>query len=82
MAIQPSYWNFFKLALNGGLDITDGLGGDILNPLGKLMDWIVVHKTALIVGGVVIVGGIALTSLLPVLMLPAKLAKGVAAIAA
>jgi hypothetical protein len=44
--------------------------------------WIEKHKTGLVVGAVVIVGGILFIQLAPVLMLPFKAAKGIAALAA
>lgn len=53
------------------------LGG----PLGAL-SWLVNHKTAVLVGVVAVGGGIVLLELLPVLMIPAKAAKGIAALAA
>lgn len=46
------------------------------------LKWIVTHKTGVMIGAVAVVGGIILIQLLPVLMLPFKAAKGVAALAA
>jgi len=44
--------------------------------------WIEKHKTAIVVGGVVIVGGILLLEIIPVIAIPLKAIKGIAALAA
>ena len=44
--------------------------------------WIVEHPNEIIIGAVVVVGGVLLISIMPALMMPAKLAKGIAAAAA
>jgi hypothetical protein len=44
--------------------------------VGSMLLWLAEHQRALVIGAVVVVGGIGLLSILPVLMLPAKAAKG------
>ena len=44
--------------------------------------WMIDHKNVLVIGAVVVVGGVAFMSILPMLLVPAKIAKGVTALAA
>jgi hypothetical protein len=59
-------------------------GGPLPNAPGGLswLAWIEKHKTAIVVGGVVVVGGILLLEIIPVIAIPLKAVKGFAALAA
>lgn len=58
--------------------------GPLPNAPGGLswLAWIEKHKTAIVVGGVVVVGGILLLEIIPVIAIPLKAVKGFAALAA
>lgn len=49
--------------------------------VGNMLLWLATHQRAIVIGAVVVVAGIGLVSILPMLMLPAKAAKGIAAAA-
>jgi hypothetical protein len=46
------------------------------------LSWLVNHKTGVLIGVVTLVGGLIVVQLLPLLMVPAKIVKGIAAVAA
>ena len=60
-------------------------GKEMLDSTGdtlSLVAWLLAHQRVLIIGAVAVVGGIGLLSIMPLLMLPAKVAKGAALLAA
>lgn len=53
-----------------------------VDPLANFLAWIIKHRTAIVITAGVTVGGVLLLQLMPVLMMPVKAAKGIAALAA
>lgn len=73
------------LAASAPLDVVAQAGGleaPKLPGTGGIFSWVAAHKTQLLILGGVVVGGLVLLEVAPLLALPGKLAKGVAALAA
>lgn len=87
---KPSYKLPQPLQQDAGsalLQVTDPKNiGDAIKKIPDVLPqpwkWIVEHPNEIIIGAVVVVGGVLLISIMPALMMPAKLAKGIAAAAA
>lgn len=60
------------------VDAASAGAGDTFN----MLVWLVRHQRELLIGAAVVAGGIGLLSIMPMLMLPAKVAKGAALLAA